>query len=692
MRRRPDNGTAGTSGTPARRLPLVMAFAVLVLALVPTPAGANTDSPPQGTITGTVTDAHGAPVAGVEVSAECRSCWFGTSGYNPPGGHGHDTTDAHGHYAMTVDAYVYQVRFWANSAHDLVEQYYPDTTDPDDYGPVDVVGGKTTAGIDARMPIGGKVSGTVTPATPSSGPTTVALTDRYGRELEYATADRDGHYELAPMPPGAYLVSFRPFGDGAPQFARDAPTLAQADPVTVRAGATTTGVDARIRPAGSLSGTVTDADGHPLARADVVVRRVDEADYAYDSRKLETDGAGRFSADGLAEDTYVADARHDGDGGTSAPVAVYSGADTPNVDVVLGPPGQIIGTVRDEHGDGVSATVAYLRIGGNARPPETFDEYLADSGGFGGEATGSNGAYALTGLLPGRYVLVAQSDAGFLPRLFGDPTASTSARAITVASGQHVLGVDTTLQAKPPGGISGMVTDRRGSRHGGVRIEAFGVDGTAAGHAFTVQVPFYAPPDGALPPGGYALALSPGTYRIAATFGDGSTVWYPAAATRAASTPVTVGTTVRPLDFSLGPKPSSPPPPPPVARPVAVRAVSRADRHGRIVLSLHCPGPLTCRGRIVLTATDAGRTRTIGRTTYTVGPTRTDRRGLHLNATGRRLLRRHTGGLTAAYAVRPTGTTASAAGSVTLRRPLSVLAVPRGATAGETTEVRVGTR
>ena len=66
---------------------------------------------------------------------------------------------------------------------------------------------------------------------------------------EQATSE-GGTYSLVGLPPGSYDVEFAPGCGGAqnlvPQWWQDASSRASATPVTVSAGATTTGIDATL--------------------------------------------------------------------------------------------------------------------------------------------------------------------------------------------------------------------------------------------------------------------------------------------------------------------------------------------------------------------------------------------------------------------------------------------------------------
>ncbi len=88
--------------------------------------------------------------------------------------------------------------------------------------------------------------------------------------VQVAPTGADGRYELSGLNPGRYRVLFSPvclagFAAVAPQWFNDRASQASATAVTVVAGQTRGGVDARLLSYGGISGTVTDSAHSPVA-------------------------------------------------------------------------------------------------------------------------------------------------------------------------------------------------------------------------------------------------------------------------------------------------------------------------------------------------------------------------------------------------------------------------------------------
>ncbi|HEX3510423.1 MAG TPA: carboxypeptidase-like regulatory domain-containing protein, partial [Solirubrobacteraceae bacterium] len=110
---------------------------------------------------------------------------------------------------------------------------------------------------------GGTITGVVTNAV-----TKVALeggvvcAESAEVESNYACVftNEKGEYEIEDLPEGQYKVLFSGFEGGyVSQYYNDKNTFAAGDPVTVRAGATTAGIDAGLHIGGTITGKVTDA-------------------------------------------------------------------------------------------------------------------------------------------------------------------------------------------------------------------------------------------------------------------------------------------------------------------------------------------------------------------------------------------------------------------------------------------------
>ena len=217
-----------------------------------------------GQITGRVTDAvRHAGIVGVSVSAYDSS---GTVVGTPV------TTKADGTYSIPELATgSYRVGFVGSG---YLPQFYKGESSLAGADPISVTAGSTTAGIDAAMHARPQIVGTVINATTQKPIKNAEVTLYNSADAAVASTSTtsDGTYALSGVAVGPYEVGFS--GDGyLPQFYNGKSSLASADPVSVTAGSTTTGIDAALLTStGQISGKVTAAStGKPIQKIDVSV-------------------------------------------------------------------------------------------------------------------------------------------------------------------------------------------------------------------------------------------------------------------------------------------------------------------------------------------------------------------------------------------------------------------------------------
>ena len=196
-----------------------------------------------GRIEGTVTDSQDAmPLQSIEVAAYK----VGESKLSV----GHAKTNASGEYTIVGLAQgSYKVEFspTPESGLNFVTQYYDNKSSLATADEVKVTKGETKGEIDAKLRVGGEISGTVTDAwthAPLSNIYVVALGP--GEAFAgVANTNANGEYTIVGLAGGAYKIGFIGLAYIV-QYYDSAQSPASADPVTAEQGGTTPGIDATL--------------------------------------------------------------------------------------------------------------------------------------------------------------------------------------------------------------------------------------------------------------------------------------------------------------------------------------------------------------------------------------------------------------------------------------------------------------
>jgi hypothetical protein len=292
----------------------------------------------------------------------------------------------------------------------------------------------------------GSISGTVTDATtkvPVAGVGVCATF--YGGGC--ASTNASGEYTISGLATGSYKVEFRPLSvNYLLQYYNGKANESEANPVSVTAGSTTSGIDAALQAGGQITGKVTDAStGAPLEGITVCAGNSSEPCPI-------TNSSGEYTIQRLASGSYRV-AFHTGlnyvsqyYNGTSSYseatlVGVTVGSTTAGIDAALQPGGQITGRVTDAS---TKATVAGV--------------YVCASGAGGCASTNSSGEYTISQLPTGEYKLHFNTQGlNYAPQYYNGKTNESEANPVSVTAGSTTSGIDAALQ--PGGQITGRVTD-----------------------------------------------------------------------------------------------------------------------------------------------------------------------------------------------------------------------------------------
>jgi hypothetical protein len=216
---------------------------------------------PAGEITGTVIEAGSeSPLENIKVCA-----------YDSGGGAAVQctSTSANGQYTISrLAAGEYTVGFFALSG-EYVSQYWDDKALSSEATKVRVQGGKVAEKIDAAMTTGGQITGTV---SSDEGGTVSPVEDirvcahEIGGEatVQCASTDANGEYTISRLPAAEYVVAFEAVnGAYLTQYYNDRSSFAEANKLTVAAGARASGVDAQMQPLEDASAPANLAEAPP---------------------------------------------------------------------------------------------------------------------------------------------------------------------------------------------------------------------------------------------------------------------------------------------------------------------------------------------------------------------------------------------------------------------------------------------
>jgi hypothetical protein len=197
-----------------------------------------------GQIAGQAVDAStDAPIAGISVcayagpaEAEVGAC---------------ATTDQNGRYTIAgLPNGDYEVEFAVprESALDYVTQYYDGQRSAEAAALVAVTAGETSSGIDARLQLGGRVTGRVIMAAgnPLANVLVCALVS-LEEAVACALSSSDGEYAIAGVPAGSYAIGFDSGKTYVVQYYDNTSSYTDAQAVAVTAGHTTSAIDAAMQ-------------------------------------------------------------------------------------------------------------------------------------------------------------------------------------------------------------------------------------------------------------------------------------------------------------------------------------------------------------------------------------------------------------------------------------------------------------
>jgi len=200
----------------------------------------------------------------------------------------------------------YKVEFYDCAGTNYITQYFNNKPTDTSANAVSVTAPTVTSGINAKLVLGGRVTGVVTNNAASPAPLAnicVSVLTPAGVFVKGVETPASGQYSIAGVPAGSKKVVFSDCqgGDFVPQYFNNKPTLAAAITVPVAAGVTNNGISAKMVPAGKLTGTVTNTAAAPLGH--VCVDALD-ANTGTVINNAETNAQGQYTIGSLPAGSY----------------------------------------------------------------------------------------------------------------------------------------------------------------------------------------------------------------------------------------------------------------------------------------------------------------------------------------------------------------------------------------------------
>ncbi len=269
----------------------------------------------------------------------------------------------------------------------------------------------------------------------------------------------NGEYTIPSLPPGEYIITFIVHDPKLDyQYYNHKYDYSEAEPVTVLAGQTTTGIDAQLGEAGGsfaseLTGKVTDASTKAaIAGIEVCAYEYKPSEKSPPEEPVEycaTTGAnGEYAISGLPPGEYIVEFTDSTEGDLNYVTQYYSGEASfskatrislpalttlYNINAELSAGGRIAGEVTDAStGAAIEGVLACA---------------FSPSGENGGCAiTNPGGGYTIPGLAAGEYVVeFIGGPGGYLAQYYDDSYVASEAQPVAVAVNTTTAGIDATM-------------------------------------------------------------------------------------------------------------------------------------------------------------------------------------------------------------------------------------------------------
>ncbi len=404
-------------------------------------SGIDVAMPTGGVITGTVRNGAGKLVPNFCVDASSVSDPALIQATGPPATY--PPTNMNGQYQINQLATGdYNVEFVPCAGGGYANQWFRGKPTEASATVVKVTAGKVTSDVNAVLRPGQPVSGTVRSGVtnkPIAG-LCVRATDSAGNEVAEVQTNSAGQYTLDEIAAGTYTLEFFDCNQLSPALAPVA-----RDFVVVSATKPTTGINAVLRPGGSIAGTVSGAapgGGATAGEPGICVVATRVGGYGADTVAL-TGATGAYHFTAVAPGRYsllfTPDCLTADEALAPQPyprvVTVTAKTDLTGVDVTLASDGQITGTVTGTASEGIAG----ICVTAQSAVPGTSPVVAV---------TGTTGAYTVGSLVPGSYTVRFSADCGatgYQTQWWDDATSVTGATPVTVSPGTTASDINAQL-------------------------------------------------------------------------------------------------------------------------------------------------------------------------------------------------------------------------------------------------------
>ena len=360
------------------------------------------------------------------------------------------TTEASGSYRLPgLEAGDYKVGFeTTGGAGAYFPQYFEDATSASEARSVPVEVGRTTAAVDASLlanpaPGDGAIAGLLADAS-TSAPLAgievcaydVASEGLFG-QCTISTAG--GSYLLGGLAPGEYELEFSSPQNGGISYL--SMLYEEGRPVSVAADRVVAGRDARLEPGGRLAGTVTSVStGRPVQGDGACA--IDEEQEVQACAPSSADGS--YAITGLPAGSYAVAFYGAGIGfanqyydeadtlATAEPIALSTGESVGGIDARL----QLSGSI----GGLVTSAITGRPLAGALVCALSVKEAVVECA-----LSEADGEYTIAGIPSGEWRVVFDAGYGYRLQFYDGVSEFSVARAVTVAAGAAVTGIDAAM-------------------------------------------------------------------------------------------------------------------------------------------------------------------------------------------------------------------------------------------------------